>query len=83
MANRVLINNGAGLTISGSSGNRVVGNEIRGNLLDGISVGERAAHHDRRVERRQRDRMNGLNGIGVSGNSRGTVIVANSIIDSG
>ena len=38
MANRVLANNGSGITISGSSGKLVLGNEIRGNLLDGITL---------------------------------------------
>ena len=40
MANRVLANNGSGITISGSSGKLVLGNEIRGNLLDGITLVE-------------------------------------------
>jgi parallel beta-helix repeat protein len=36
MANRVVTNGGAGITISGSIGTQVFGNEIRGNTGNGI-----------------------------------------------
>jgi len=83
MANRVLTNNGAGITISGSSGNRVLGNEIRGNLLDGITLVGATSNTIGAVGAANAIVSNGLNGIAVAGNSRGTSIVANSIVDSG
>jgi parallel beta-helix repeat protein len=83
MANRVLTNNGAGLTIAGSSGNRVLGNEIRGNLLDGIRLENARGTTIGGVGVGNVIASNGLNGIAVAGNSRGTVVVANSILASG
>ena len=83
MANRVLTNNGAGITISGSSGNRVLGNEIRGNLLDGITLVNAVGNTIGALGAGNTILSNGLNGITVAGNSRGTSIVANSIVDSG
>ena len=83
MANRVLTNNGAGITISGSSGNRVLGNEIRGNLLDGITLVNAVSNTIGALGAGNTILSNGLNGITVAGNSRGTSIVANSIVDSG
>jgi len=83
MANRVLTNTGAGITISGSSGNRVLGNEIRGNLLDGITLVGATSNTIGAVGAGNTILSNGLNGIAVAGNSRGTTIVANSIVDSG
>ena len=83
MANRVLTNNGVGITISGSSGNRVLGNEIRGNLLDGITLVGATSNTIGAVGAANAIVSNGLNGISVAGNSRGTSIVANSIVDSG
>lgn len=83
MANRVLTNNGAGLTISGSSGNRVLGNEIRGNLLDGITLVNAANNTIGAPGVGNAIVSNSFNGITVAGNSRGTVIAANSIVDSG
>jgi parallel beta-helix repeat protein len=72
MANRVLTNNGAGITISGSSGNRVLGNEIRGNLLDGITLVGATSNTIGAVGAANAIVSNGLNGIAVAGNSRGT-----------
>ena len=83
MANRVLTNNGAGITISGSSGNRVLGNEIRGNLLDGITLVNAVSNTIGALGAGNTILSNGLNGVTVAGNSRGTSIVANSIVDSG
>ena len=83
MANRVLTNSGAGITISGSSGNQVLGNEIRGNLLDGITLVGATSNTIGAVGAANAIVSNGLNGIAVAGNSRGTSIVANSIADSG
>ena len=83
MANRVLTNNGAGITISGSSGNQVLGNEIRDNLLDGITLVGATGTTIGAVGSGNAIVSNGLNGIAVAGNSRGTSIVANSIVDSG
>ncbi|MBM4020800.1 MAG: right-handed parallel beta-helix repeat-containing protein [Planctomycetes bacterium] len=83
MANRVLTNSGAGITISGSSGNVVLGNEIRGNLLDGITLVNASATTVGAVGVGNVIVSNGLNGIAVARASRGTVIVANSIVDSG
>ncbi|MFM8986672.1 MAG: right-handed parallel beta-helix repeat-containing protein, partial [Planctomycetia bacterium] len=83
MANRVLTNNGQGITISGSSGNRVLGNEIRGNLLDGILLVAATDTTVGGVGAGNTIVSNGLNGVAVAGNSRGTVIAANSIVDSG
>ncbi len=83
MANRVLTNNGQGITISGSSGNRVLGNEIRGNLLDGILLVGATDTTVGGVGAGNAIVSNGLNGIAVAGNSRGTVIAANSVVDSG
>lgn len=83
MANRILTNTGAGITISGSSGNVVLGNEIRGNLLDGITLVGATANTIGAVGSGNAILSNGLNGITVAGNSRGTVIVANTITGSG
>lgn len=83
MANRVLTNNGAGITISSSSGNRVLGNEIRGNLLDGITLVNAVSNTIGAIGAGNTILSNGLNGIAVAGNSRGTTIVANSIVASG
>ena len=83
MANRVLTNSGAGIAISGSSGNQVLGNEIRGNLLDGITLVGATGTTIGAVGSGNAIVSNGLNGIAVAGNSRGTTIVANSIVDSG
>ena len=83
MANRVLFNGGAGITMSGSTGDRLIGNEIRGNAGSGIVVvGARsavigAAGGGNAIV------SNGLNGIQVSGNVKGTVIAANTISGSG
>jgi parallel beta-helix repeat protein len=83
MANRVLTNSGAGIAISGSSGNRVLGNEIRGNLLDGITLVGATGTTIGAVGSGNAIVSNGLNGIAVAGDSRGTSIVANSIVGSG
>ena len=83
MANRILTNTGAGVTISGSSGNRLIGNEIRGNLLDGITLVNVVGTTVGAVGAGNAIVSNGLNGITVAGNSRGTVVVANSILASG
>jgi len=83
MANRILTNAGAGITISGSSGNVVLGNEIRGNLLDGITLVGATSNTIGAIGAGNTILSNGLNGIAVAGNSRGTTIVANSIVDSG
>ena len=83
MANRVLTNSGAGITVSGSSGNQVLGNEIRGNLLDGITLVGATSNTIGAVGAANAIVSNGLNGIAVTGNSRGTSIVANSIVGSG
>jgi parallel beta-helix repeat protein len=83
MANRILTNTGAGVTISGSSGNRLIGNEIRGNLLDGITLVNAVGTTVGVVGAGNAIVSNGLNGIAVAGNSRGTVVVANSILASG
>ena len=83
MANRVLTNSGTGITVSGSSGNQVLGNEIRGNLLDGITLVGATSNTIGAVGAANAIVSNGLNGITVAGNSRGTSIVTNSIADSG
>jgi len=83
MANRVLTNSGAGITISGSRGNLVLGNEIRGNLLDGITLVGATSNTIGAEGTGNAIVANGLNGIAVAGNSQGTVITANSIMDSG
>jgi parallel beta-helix repeat protein len=83
MANRILTNTGAGLTISGSSGNVVLGNEIRGNLLDGITLVAATGNTIGAPGAGNAIVSNGRNGIQAAGNLRGTMIAANSIIDSG
>jgi parallel beta-helix repeat protein len=83
LANRVLTNGGAGITISGSAGNLVVGNEIRGNAGSGIVLAGGLNNTIGAIGAGNAIVSNGLNGIQVSGGVRGTVIAANSIVDSG
>jgi len=83
MANRVLTNGGAGITLSGSSGNRFVGNEIRGNVGSGIVIAGGLSNTIGAIGLGNAIVSNGSNGIEVSGNVRGTVIAANTITASG
>jgi trimeric autotransporter adhesin len=82
MANRLLFNGGAGLTIVGSSGNRVLGNEIRANVLDGIRLANATATTVGGSGAGNAIIANGLNGISVAGSARGTTLAANAISGS-
>ena len=79
MANRVLFNGGVGITIDSSSGNRVLGNEIRANVLDGVRLVNATATTVGQIGAGNTIVANGLNGISAAGNARGTTIVANVI----
>jgi parallel beta-helix repeat protein len=83
MANRVLYNGGSGITITGSQGNRIVGNEIRANVGDGITMTGAQANTIGIVGAGNAIVSNGLNGISVQGNSKNSTIVGNSIVASG
>jgi parallel beta-helix repeat protein len=83
MANRVLFNGGAGVTISTSSGNRVLGNEIRSNVGSGIVLAGAQSNTIGAVGAGNAIVSNGVNGIQLSGNLKGTVIAANVITGSG
>jgi parallel beta-helix repeat protein len=83
MANRVLFNGGAGITISNSNGNQVLGNEIRANVGSGLVLAGAQSNTIGAAGAGNAIVSNGLNGIQVSGNAKGTVIAANEIIGSG
>ena len=83
MANRVFTNGGAGITISGSNGNSLLANEIRGNLGGGVILAGGLSNTIGAVGAGNAIISNGLNGMQVSGNVRGSVIAANTIADSG
>jgi len=82
MANRVLFNGGAGITISGSKGTQVLGNEIRHNAGSGIVIAGARSTTIGAAGSGNVIAMNGLNGIQVSGNVKGTVIAANIVADN-
>jgi len=82
MANRVLFNGGVGITVDSSSGNRVLGNEIRANVLDGVRLVNATATTVGQIGAGNTIVGNGLNGISAAGNARGTSIVANVISGS-
>jgi parallel beta-helix repeat protein len=79
MANRVLFNGGAGITLAGSSGSRVLGNEIRENVGSGLEL---SAGRDTLLAGNAIV-SNGLNGIQVTGNVQGSAIVSNTVVASG
>lgn len=83
MANRVLSNSGTGITIAGSRGTRIIGNEIRANLGDGIAMTGVQTATVGTAGIGNAIVSNGLNGISVQGNSTGSAIVGNSIGASG
>ena len=83
MANRVLFNNGPGITLGKATATVVVGNEIRENTGDGLWIN---AGRDNVVGipgTGNRITSNGSNGIRVAGDTQGSVIVANQITASG
>jgi hypothetical protein len=83
MANRVLFNGGAGITMSGSRGDLVLGNEIRANVGSGIVIAGARSGTIGVAGSGNAIVSNGLNGIQVSGDVKGTVIAANTILGSG
>lgn len=83
LANRVLFNGGAGITVSGSKGNQILGNEIRANLGSGIVIAGSQSNAIGVAGSGNAIVSNGVNGIEVSGNVKGTVVAANTISGSG
>jgi parallel beta-helix repeat protein len=83
MANRVLSNSGTGITIVGSRGTRIVGNEIRANIGDGIAMTGVQGATIGTAATGNAIISNGLNGVFVQGDSKGSSIVGNSIAASG
>lgn len=82
LANRVFFNGGAGITVSNSKGNQVFGNEIRHNVGSGIVIAGARSTTIGVAGSGNVITMNGLNGIQVSGNVKGTAIAANIIADN-
>jgi uncharacterized protein (DUF2345 family) len=79
----VLFNGGAGITMSGSRGDLVLGNEIRANVGSGIVIAGARSGTIGVAGSGNAIVSNGLNGIQVSGDVKGTVIAANTILGSG
>jgi hypothetical protein len=82
-ANAVLFNTSAGITIASSAGNTILGNTIGSNVGGGLVM---SAGRNNRIGSTggggNTFAANGLNGIFVRGNSRGSVIVGNMITGS-
>ena len=80
MALRVMYNGGDGVTIDGSTGNRIVGSEIRGNAGNGISLSGGRNNALGIPGAGNAVVENKLNGIQVWGDVRGSTIEASGLL---
>lgn len=79
VGNRILYNQGHGITVQQSRDNRIFGNEIRANTGNGILLDRAPGNQVGGVGQGNRILGNGLNGIQASGALTGTVIAANHL----
>ncbi len=83
MANRVLYNNGPGITIAKASNNRIIGNEIRENLGSGLWINGGFDNRIGAVAAGNQIVSNSQHGLYATGDTSGTTVVANTILGSG
>jgi len=83
MANRVLFNNGSGITVAKASSTRIAGNEIRSNLGSGLWINGGFNNRIGEVAAGNQIISNSQNGIYATGETSGTTVVANTILGSG